>query len=359
MVKIAFLAPYSKKHFYAIRGVPDLSVHGKDVWFFKYMPDRSIEVDIIGCLASLSYRKRIPLVMWQIISFLPFVRRYDVVISSGFFNGILFSVVRKLLRFRKPAHIILDTRAIGVLKPERRLLIGIARYLLSPVDGVVCFARNHQELWEETLGFSGKVVFTPWPMMEDVEQVFPLTGDYVFSGGSTRRDWPTLISAVENTAARVTIVAGKDTALGKYGLEEVDVPPNVKVLRDIPRLSYVELLAKSRFVVIPLQEVPYDVGWDTLCQAMTLGKAVVATRIPPLVDYIIDGETGIFVDPGDVDDLRDKILFLLAHPEEVQRIGANAKRVMEETKSGRKVAGEGVWSMLQRVWLNRKPRRCR
>ena len=348
-MRIAFLAPYTKKYFYQICGVSDLSVKGKHVWFFKYLPDHSADVDIIGCLASFTYKKRIPLVLLQIAALLPSLRRYDAVISAGFLNGVLFSALRKLLRRRKPVHIILDTRAVGVLGPGKPLATRIARWLLEPVDGVVCFSRNHQDLWEEQLGFRGKAVFSPWPMVQDLRQVSVTSGDYIFSGGSTRRDWPTLISAVEHTNVPLTIVAGKDSATGKYGLEGIEIPRNVSVFRSVPREKYGELLSKCEFVVIPVLEVVTDVGWDTLSQAMTLGKAVIATRIPPILDYVIDGETGILVRPDDSAELREKILFLMANPEERQRIGGNAKSVMEETKSGRKAAGERIWSMLERV----------
>jgi len=348
-MRIAFLAPYTKKYFYQICGVSNLSVKGKDVWFFRYLPDRSVDVDIIGCLASFAYKKRIPLVLLQIAAFLPSLRRYDAVISAGFLNGIVLSAARKLLKLRKPVHIILDTRAVGVVGPGKPLATRIARWLLQPVDGVVCFSRNHQELWETHLGFRRKAVFCPWPMVQDLRQVSLTAGDYIFSGGSTRRDWPTLISAVENIASSVTIVAGKDSATGKYGLEGIEIPRNVRVLRSVPRETYSELLSGSGFVVIAVHDVATDVGWDTLSQSMTLGKAVVTTAIPPLVDYVVDGETGILVPPGDVSALQEKILFLLAHPEEARRIGANAREVMEETKSGRKAAGERIWSMLERV----------
>lgn len=348
-MRIAFLAPYSKKYFYRICGVSDPSVPGKEVWFFKHMPDRSVEVDVIGCLASLTYRKRIPLVLLQVASFLPSLRRYDAVISAGFFNGILFSGLRKLLRRKRPVHIILDTRAIGVLGPGKPLATRIARWLLEPVDGVVCFSRNHQELWQEHLGLCGKAVFSPWPMVQDPRQVSATAGDYIFSGGSTRRDWPTLISAVDNIASSVTIVAGKDSATGNYGLEGIRIPHNVTVLRSVPRETYSELLSGSRFVVIPVHDVATDVGWDTLSQSMTLGKAVVTTAIPPLVDYVTDGETAILVPPNDVAELREKILFLLAHPEEARRIGSNAKKVMDQTRSGREAAAETIWSMLQQA----------
>lgn len=348
-IRIAFLAPYSRKYFYHICGVPDLSASGKDVWFFRYLPDRSAEVDIIGCLASLTYKKRPPLVMLQIVSLLSSLKRYDAVISAGFLNGILFSAVRKLLRFRDPAHIILDTRAMGVLGPTKALTMRMARWLLEPVDGVVCFSRNHQEMWDTHLGFEGRTAFSPWPMVQSVEQANPVAGNYIFSGGSTRRDWRTLISAVENTGVPVTIVAGKDSATGNYGLEGMEIPDNVTVFRSVPRDKYGELLSKSQFVVIPVHQVATDVGWDTLSQSMTLGKAVVATAVPPLLDYVIDGETGILVPPNDPAALRQRILYLLAHPEAQRRIATNAQKVMDETKSGRKATAESVWRMLQRI----------
>ena len=346
-MRIAFLAPYSKEYFYKICGVLDLSVPGKEVWFFKDMPDPSVEVDVIGCLATFTYKKRIPLVLLQVAGFIPSLRRYDAVISAGFLNGIVLSGARKMLRLRKPVHIILDTRAIGVLGPGKPLATRIARWLLEPVDGVVCFSRNHRDLWETQLGFRRKAVFSPWPMVQDLRQVSVSSGDYIFSGGSTRRDWQTLISAVESTNARVTIVAGKDSATGYYGLEGMEIPVNVSVFRSAPRETYSQLLAGCRFVVIPLQDVTTDVGWDTVSQAMTLGKAVITTAIPPMVDYIIDGETGVLVPPNNASELRERILLMMSRPEEALRIGANAKRVMEETQSGRKATAEAVWSLLQ------------
>ena len=348
-MRIAFLAPYSKRYFYEICGVLDPSVPGNELWFFEHLPDRSVEVDVVGCVASFTYKKRMPFVLLQIASFLPFLSRYDAVISAGFLNGIVLSAARKVLKLRKPVHIILDTRAVGVVGPGKPLATRIARWLLEPADGVVCFSRNHQDLWEKHLGFRAKAVFSPWPMVQDLRQIPATAGDYIFSGGSTRRDWPTLISAVENIASSVTIVAGKDSATGNYGLEGIEIPHNVTVLRSVPRETYSELLSGSRFVVIAVHDVATDVGWDTLSQSMTLGKAVVTTAIPPLADYVTDGETAILVPPNDVSALQEKVLFLLAHPEEARRIGANAREVMEETKSGRKAAGERIWSMLERV----------
>jgi glycosyltransferase involved in cell wall biosynthesis len=49
------------------------------------------------------------------------------------------------------------------------------------------------------------------------------------------------------------------------------------------------------------------------------------------LDYIIDGETGILVEPGNIRAMREAIQFLLANPKEAERLGENARqRMLEE-----------------------------
>lgn len=351
-MRIAFLAPYSKRHFYQECGVSDLSVKGKNVWFFKHIPDRSIEADIIGCLASATYKKRVPLVMLQILSFLPSLRKYDVVISSGFLSGLLFSCVRKVAPFlRQPAHVILDTQAVTFLGRASAMRLRLARFLLSPVDGVICLSRSEQVFWETHLGFSGNVAFAPFSIDANAHSSSPSRGNYIFSCGATRRDWPTLISAIKQTDAKLVIVAGRDSATGKTGLDGIEIPENVELLFDIPHDQYNHLLLKSMFVVVPVRSVPFTAGLTVITQAMAVGKAVIATRNAPLLDYIRDGETGLFAGPGDVASLKEKITFLLRNPQEVERIGQNARRAMA-TELGEKAMGEKIWSLLQKVCAN-------
>lgn len=348
-MKIAFLAPYSKQYFYHNCGVSDVSVKGKDVWFFKYVPDRSIEVDIIGCLASFTYKKRVPFVILQIISFLPFFRQYDVVISSGFLNGVLFATARKVLRFRRPAHVIIDTRAFSALESDASMTL--ARFLLSRVDGVICLSQAEQALWEKHLGFSGRATWAPFTIDTDFQEFGPgenQDGGYIFAGGSSSRDWPTLIAAAEGIDRSLVLVAGRDPASGTHGLDRINIPPNVKVLFDVSRQEFKALLSKALVVVVPLKHVPFAIGTEVIGQAMACGKPVVATRIPTVIDYIRHGETGLLVEPGDVTDLRDKILFLLHHPEEAKRIATNARMAMTEER-GEKAMGQRVWAMLQKV----------
>ena len=49
------------------------------------------------------------------------------------------------------------------------------------------------------------------------------------------------------------------------------------------------------------------------------------------MDYIIDGETGILVEPDDVKAMRNAIEYLLANPREAKRMGNNAmQRIIEK-----------------------------
>ena len=59
-------------------------------------------------------------------------------------------------------------------------------------------------------------------------------------------------------------------------------------------------------------------------------RAVIATRSRGIIDYVLDGVTGILVEPNNPQALRDAICYLLDHPEEARRLGRNARQRIEE-----------------------------
>ena len=66
-------------------------------------------------------------------------------------------------------------------------------------------------------------------------------------------------------------------------------------------------------------------------EAGSMARAVIAFRSRGITDYIIDGETGILVEPGNIGEMREAIQFLLANPNEAKRMGDNARqRILEE-----------------------------
>jgi glycosyltransferase involved in cell wall biosynthesis len=60
----------------------------------------------------------------------------------------------------------------------------------------------------------------------------------------------------------------------------------------------------------------------TILEAMAASKPVIATRVGAIPSVIKEGETGLLVDPGDADGLRDALARLLSDSDLCQRLGA-------------------------------------
>jgi len=59
----------------------------------------------------------------------------------------------------------------------------------------------------------------------------------------------------------------------------------------------------------------------TILEAMAASRPVIATRVGAIPKVIKDGETGLLVDPGDVNGLRDALARLLTDSDLCRRLG--------------------------------------
>ncbi len=64
---------------------------------------------------------------------------------------------------------------------------------------------------------------------------------------------------------------------------------------------------------------------QVVIEAMAAGKSVVASKIPPFTEIVVDGETGLLVEPENPKTLAEAISRLLMHPEEAQEMGRRGK----------------------------------
>jgi glycosyltransferase involved in cell wall biosynthesis len=164
---------------------------------------------------------------------------------------------------------------------------------------------------------------------EEVRQVPNL----IVSAGEPRsRDYAALFEAVRGLPVSLEIAGhGHWYARERKSFVGATVPDNVSLSR---RLSYFELknfYASAQFVVLPVRDLVYSAGATAALEAGALARAVVAFRSRGITDYIIDGETGILVEPGDIDALRNAIEYLRTNPKEAKRLGENARqRIVDE-----------------------------
>jgi glycosyltransferase involved in cell wall biosynthesis len=152
----------------------------------------------------------------------------------------------------------------------------------------------------------------------------------VCSVGLEWRDYPTLIEAANGLNCDVKIAAGSLWSKGKNEAEGRQVPTNV----DVRKYKYPELrklYAESKIVVIPLYQTDFQAGITSILEAMAMGKPVIVTKTAGQTDTIIDGETGLYVSPGDPNDLRKKIHYLLENETERRRIADNGLRAFQNS----------------------------
>ena len=296
----------------------------------KFLPARWEGVDIVLGVArrerQMSPIGRLVAHILQNIAVLPRLREYDAVLSTGTSNGVMLAFWQTLACRTRPAHVIIDNALPSVFPPRRRHLLLVPRVVFSSVAGVACFAKRQAEYWNQALKLKDRARFVPlgfdWSEfdVEPAEQ----SGSYIFSAGRSARDWETLLRAVRGIRAKTIVVAGKDALTGKLGIEE-QREDQVQLLVEVPYAQYLSLLRAARVVVIALRPVPYVSGQSVLLHAMALGKAIVATRGMSTEDYVLDGETGLLVEPGDSVELGAKIAWLLANPAEAKRLGQAAR----------------------------------
>ncbi|MGL6170869.1 MAG: glycosyltransferase family 4 protein [Vibrio sp.] len=65
-------------------------------------------------------------------------------------------------------------------------------------------------------------------------------------------------------------------------------------------------------------------------EAMAIGRAVITTDVPGCRETVIDGVNGFIVPPFDSSILAEKMLYLIEHPEEVQRMGDESHRIAKQ-----------------------------
>jgi glycosyltransferase involved in cell wall biosynthesis len=81
---------------------------------------------------------------------------------------------------------------------------------------------------------------------------------------------------------------------------------------------------------------------QVVIEAMAAAKPVVANKIAPLTEIVVDGETGILVEPNNPQAFARAISWLLAHPEEASRFGRQGQERVQRYFSAARMSAETV-----------------
>ena len=98
-------------------------------------------------------------------------------------------------------------------------------------------------------------------------------------------------------------------------------------LGTVPHDELLVLYGRADVVACP----SHREGFGVVCaEAMAHGRPVVAGAVGGLLDLVVDGETGLLVEPGDVPGLRVALERLLGDPALSSRLGAAGRRRVAE-----------------------------
>jgi glycosyltransferase involved in cell wall biosynthesis len=106
---------------------------------------------------------------------------------------------------------------------------------------------------------------------------------------------------------------------------------------------FIKELRRAAFLLMP--STWYEGFPVTLAFAMGNGLPIIASRLGAMAEVVEDGKTGLLFGPGDVDDLREKVIWAFNNPQRMRDMGANARAVYEE-----KYSPEVNYSMLMNIY---------
>lgn len=291
--------------------------------------DRTIALQSTGLVGSLLERWLGvgPLLAWWCFRHR---RLYDVIVTDGEQVGLPLALLTRLLGRGSARHMMI-VHILSTATKSR--LIRWAR-LASQVDTYVVYCSAQRDFLVDELGVGDDAVALSTFMVDtrffDEDQVaIRPSGRLAAAAGLERRDYPTLMRAVDGIDADIVIAAASPWSTRADSTEGQSVPDNVTINRlELHELR--DLYAESSVVVMPLDDVDFQAGITTILEAMAMARPVVCTATPGQNDTLVDGVTGIYVPIGDAQALRREISNLLGDSETGAAMGLNARRWVVE-----------------------------
>lgn len=117
---------------------------------------------------------------------------------------------------------------------------------------------------------------------------------------------------------------------------------NVKFLGFKQGAELENAYAGAAFTVVP--SVWYEVAGLVALESYAHGKPVIASQIGGLAEAVVDGETGLYVSAGDVDDLAEQMSRLWSDPAAAQEMGRAGRATVEKENNPETHAGKILWA---------------
>jgi len=85
-----------------------------------------------------------------------------------------------------------------------------------------------------------------------------------------------------------------------------------------------------RALALVMPSIWYENFPRTLVEAFACGLPVIASRLGAMAELVVDGETGLLFEPGNANDLAEKLRWAQTNPDKMAEMGRNAKQKYED-----------------------------
>ena len=187
------------------------------------------------------------------------------------------------------------------------------------------------------MGFKGRVEHLP--NFVNAEDFIPSSGpsekSIVYFGRlSKEKGLSTLIKSVEGLDLDLHMIGEGPIKNELESQVRSSGQSNVLFLGFMTGAALLDEIKKSMFIVLPSEW--YENNPRSVIEAFALGKPAIGSRIGGIPELIVDGQTGYMHEMGNAADLREKIVCLSKSPEDIARMGKNARAFLENELSAEK-----------------------
>jgi glycosyltransferase involved in cell wall biosynthesis len=171
-------------------------------------------------------------------------------------------------------------------------------------------------------------------MMEQQHQM--TTRDYVkkklFDLGETR---PFLCNIVGKSQEGFWEAAGYDNQISTLDIQDV-----VRLdIRHVPFDEIATIFATTDIAVVPYVNASQSA---VVPLAYAFSKPVIASEVGGIPDVVVHGVTGVLVEPGNVEELAEKIVFFIQNPKSAIGMGRNARKFADTELSWETIANKTI-----------------
>ena len=212
---------------------------------------------------------------------------------------------------------------------EERMLIRFADVVVT-VDQILCkeYKKHHNNV----------DIISNYPKLElfKPDDLNSENGGIIYVGGISRdRGIYQMINAANRANVKLICVGNFTDELNENEITnflEENPSKNVVFTGLLSHSKVVEYINISTLGLSLLQPIPrYEKAVPIkLFEYMACEIPVVASNFPEISKVVKEADCGILVDPTNVDEIANAILYLLEHPEEAKRMGDSGRRAVEE-----------------------------